>query len=169
MNEARKGWKYRLGLVLFVYGLVPFEIAMILPLLGLSGHVTASLAAFVIITGEISFFVSIALLGKPFVESLKAKFHKLFRRQGPPIPLKPVSRRRHNTGVVLFFASFLPYFFAEAMLILSWTEPHHIRAIIALLLASDVTFLISLFVLGGDFWDKLKKLFEWQGEECART
>ena len=39
------------------------------------------------------------------------------------------------------------------------------RAIIALLLVSDATFLVSLFVLGGDFWERLKKLFEWQGEE----
>jgi len=165
VNDLRKGWKYRLGLVLFIYGLAPLEIAMLLPLLGLPGHVTASLAAFVIITGEISFFVSVALLGKPFVESLKARFHKLFRREGPPLPLKPVGRRRHNLGVVLFFASFLPYFLAEAMLILGWTTPRHIHVVITLLLSSDVSFLISLFVLGGEFWDRLKKLFEWQGAE----
>ncbi|MBN1267959.1 MAG: hypothetical protein JXB04_00070, partial [Kiritimatiellae bacterium] len=54
---------------------------------------------------------------------------------------------------------------AEAMLILGWTGPQQVRAVIALLLASDATFLVSLFVLGGEFWDKLKKLFEWQGEE----
>lgn len=166
MNEKaqplKKDWKYYLGVVLFIYGLVPYEIALMLPLLGLPGSLTASLAAGVIITGEISFFTSVALLGKPFIETLKAKFHQIFVRRGPPPPLKPVSRRRHNVGVALFFGSFLPYFAAEALLMLGRTGPRQVQGIIGLLLLSDATFLVSLFVLGGEFWAKLKKLFEWQ-------
>jgi hypothetical protein len=36
-------------------------------------------------------------------------------------------------------------------------------AIIVILIVGQATFFISLFVLGGEFWAKLKKLFQWPG------
>jgi hypothetical protein len=161
VSDFKKNWKYYLGLSLFIYSCFPYLIALVLPFLGLSAAVATSIAAGIVISGEIAFFASVALLGKPFMEAIKAKARQWLKR--PVAPPKPVNRPRHIAGVALFFISLLPYFVAEALLLLGYTSPRHVQWIIGLLLAGDAMFVASLFVLGGDFWERLKKLFEWHG------
>ena len=161
VNDFRKDWKYYLGLALFVYSCFPYLVAMVIPFLGLSAAWATSIAAGVIISGEIAFLGSVALLGKPFIEAIKAGVRRWLNR--PAALPRPVSRLRHRFGVALFFLSMLPYFVAEWLLLLGYTSPVHVHWIIGLLLSGDTLFIVSLFVLGGDFWERLKKLFEWQG------
>ena len=68
---------------------------------------------------------------------------------------------RYNFGLVLFVLPFLPNYMISFM-------PHlipislHTRYII--IVTSDFVFLSSLFVLGGDFWDKLRALFIYKAK-----
>src|SRR5262249_29685110 len=102
-----------------------------------------------------------ALLGKPFVESLKTKVKGLFAR--PPGPPTPISRRRHAFGLVLFSLSLVTYYLAMTIPFLGWDKAAELTGIVAVALAGEVFFLTSLFVLGGEFWERLKALYRWPG------
>lgn len=162
-GSMKHDWKYYLGLGLFISNFVAYGMIAILPFCGFSGATTAALATGLVLFAEGAFLVSVVLLGKPFLEAVKTWFKKILRRAVASQPPRPVSRRRHYVGVILFFLSLLPYLVSEAFLILGYTEAGALRWVIGCLLASDVLFIVSLFVLGADFWARLKKLFEWPG------
>ena len=76
-----------------------------------------------------------------------------FKKHGPP---DHVSRGRYRLGLLLF----------SIPLILAWALPyfgHHIPYYesnnLWFFIGGDVMFIISFFVLGGDFWEKLRSLF----------
>ena len=91
--------------------------------------------------------------GKSGYAYIKSRVFGLLKRYAPP---KAVGRTRYRIGLVMFA---LPIFFA-------WLAPYAKPMItgyewneIALAGAGDALFLASLFVLGGDFWEKLRALF----------
>lgn len=161
----KRNWKYYLGIGLIAFNVLSYIAVALLPFLGLTGGTIASFTAGLIIAAEIAFLGAIALLGKEFLEKIKAKVRGWFAR--PAFPPKPVSRRRHRVGVAMLLVSFLPYFAAEALLLLGWARAHHTAWIVALLLSSDLLFIADLVILGGEFWERLKKLFEWPGDRGA--
>jgi hypothetical protein len=161
----KRNWKFYLGIALIVFNLLSYAAIALLPFLGLTGGTVASLTAGLIIAAEIAFLGAIALLGKEFLEKIKAKVKGWFAR--PAAPPKPVSLSRHRAGVIVLLLSFLPYFAAEALLLLGHPRVHPTAWIIALLISSDILFVAGLFVLGGEFWERLKKLFEWPGDRDA--
>ena len=160
----KRGWKFYLGIALLIYGVLVYGAIAILPFTGLSAVTAASIAGGLLISDEIAFLVAMALLGRQFVEAVKGRIKKWFAPRKPPLPPRPVSRRRHHCGVLMLIASFLPYFGAESLLILGLIHENHLKIIITLLLVSDALFVIGLFVLGAEFWERLKKLFQWRGE-----
>jgi hypothetical protein len=98
-----------------------------------------------------------AVLGKAGFEYLKYRikraFGRFFREHGPP---ETVSRRRYRIGLVMF----------TVPIVLGWMTPyalHHLPGYekyhLLYGLPGDVLLIASLFVLGGEFWDKLRSLF----------
>jgi hypothetical protein len=98
-----------------------------------------------------------AVLGKPGFEYLKGRikraFGRFFREHGPP---ETVSRRRYRIGLIMF----------AVPLVFGWINPyafHHLPGYeeyrLLYGLAGDILLIASLFVLGGEFWDKLRSLF----------
>lgn len=160
-NEApAKGWKFYLGVALFIYGFASFGMAALMPLLCVPA-VAATVATAIVISGEVCFWVSAALLGKPFVEGLKSKLKAIFNQV--PSPPQPISRRRHAFGLVLFSLSFVTYYVVMVIPFLGWEKGTGLTAIVAVALCGELLFLASLFVLGGEFWAKLKALYQWPG------
>jgi hypothetical protein len=105
---------------------------------------------------ELFILLAIAVMGKQGYQYIKGKAFKYLKRFAPP---DSVSRNRYNLGLVLFciplvFGILQPYlahyipFLKELPL---W--PH---------ISLDVIFIIAIFVLGGDFWDKLSGLFQYK-------
>jgi hypothetical protein len=96
---------------------------------------------------------SIAILGKPSYLWIKSKFrHHVVR------VIKPYheSRLRYNIGLLLFCLPVIPtYIMAYAPQF--FADNFYLRLILNI--SFDLVFISSLFVLGGDFWDKLKALF----------
>ena len=92
---------------------------------------------------------------------------RLYIRNKPARPPRPIGKTRHTIGVILFFASFLPYPFVVAALMFLHPTGRDIHYLVAALLAGDGIFITSLFVLGGEFWERLKRLFEWPGKQQA--
>ena len=99
---------------------------------------------------EAFMLIAIAILGKQGFDYLKSRLWKAVR------PADKVSSTRYRIGLVLFFTPILfgwlhPYL--ELWII--EVEAHQV----SLAIVGDIIFAISLFVLGGDFWLKIKALF----------
>lgn len=163
--KIKKNWKYYLGMTLFIYCWIPYIVSGMLlfykiPLGDLVGLMTIFIAS-----SEISFAISIVLLGKTFVKMLKSKILGIFFRQKTVKPAKPVGKMRHYIGVALLFLSFIPSLAVEIFLLLGYpkTDAGHVYMFISLL-SGYTMFIVGLFILGGDFWDRVKKLFHWQEE-----
>lgn len=163
-----KDWKYYLGLVLLGYSLVPIIVVALLPLLGMDLAESGTLAVVFLASGEVSFYGSAALLGKQFLAVMKNKLASWFHR--PAAPPKPVSRARHRVGVLLLAVSFLPYYFVLIYLLFFVPENATIHFLAWSMVLGEVLGMISLLVLGGQFWERLKHLFQWQDQlEDARA
>jgi hypothetical protein len=156
-----RGWKFHLGLALFAYSFGTFGIAALVPFL-FSPTVASALVTGVVISGELGFWVSAALLGRPFIEALKAKPAALLTRRSSRAP-RPISRPRHVFGLVLFSLSFVTYYVAMATPFLHLSKSTELTAIVVVAITGELLFVSSLFVLGGEFWGRIKALYRWPG------
>ena len=153
-EQQPPGWRFRLGLIIFVVG---FSSPLLIPLVSASDLSTKWKA---VLTGalavgipEVFSIVAVAIMGKSGFNYMKKSIFGFLKRHGPP---DVVSRTRYRIGLVMFV---LPILFG-------WLGPyvsHHIPGYEAnRFIASavgDLLFVSSLFVLGGDFWDKVRSLF----------
>ena len=97
----------------------------------------------------------IAVLGKPSYLWIKYRFWHIFVRVTKH---HDVSRTRYNIGLVMLCLPVIPnYIMSYAPKLIADAYPT--RLIINICI--DAIFIISLFVLGGDFWDKLRALFTY--------
>lgn len=78
---------------------------------------------------------------------------RLLHRYGPPAT---VSRRRYRIGLVLFFA---PLVLALLTPFVADLVPGYEAWRMHYALASNLLLVVGLFVLGGEFWEKLRALF----------
>ena len=161
----KKDKRYYLGITLFVYSFLPYGFTfLVLPFLPVSKVTAVSLATGLLISSEISFLLSVALLGKPFIQVIKAKIKGIFRKKSVA-DLKPVGKIRHAVGItMLLVASIAPYFLTEIALVLGYVEKYGHTALVNLLVLGDVLFITSFFILGGEFWGRLNELFAWPGK-----
>ncbi|NOR86889.1 MAG: hypothetical protein GQ527_04720 [Bacteroidales bacterium] len=102
---------------------------------------------------EIFMLIAIGILGKQGFQYLKSGIFKWFRKHGPP---DSVSKTRYIIGLVLFSSSIiqgfvLPYIWKYLPII----EDN----LIYILMSGDIILIVSLFILGGDFWDKLRSIY----------
>ena len=142
------------GGTIFVAGflapaLIPLVAASSLP----SGWKAAISGLLALGIPELGMLVAVAVMGKPGFEFLKARLGRFLRQYGPPATVSPV---RYRVGLVMFT---LP-------LLLAWVTPYAPYLLhgfdpnqLPVAVAGDVMLVTSLFVLGGDFWDKLRSLF----------
>ena len=107
----------------------------------------------VVVCPKIFLIVTIAILGKPGFLYLKGVVMVFFRKVGPPAE---VGKWRYRTGLVMFF---LPFLFTLILTYFGHVLPGGREATPYYLKGGDVMQILSLFVLGGDFWDKLRSLF----------
>jgi len=105
---------------------------------------------------EIFMLIAIGVMGKPGYELIKEKASKFIK---PLLPPDTVSRTRYRIGLILFTLPIL-FGFLEPYLGHFFEGLKNIS--IRLYLVPDLLFVASLFVLGGDFWDKLRGLFDYR-------
>ncbi len=145
----------------FYLGLGCFILSWILPLFGfIIARLKVPLAVKATIIGlltvggpEILGILAVVCLGKENLLAIKDKILAVLRLIKPTAA---VSRGRYRLGLLMFLLPIIPtYIMAYAP---QWL-PDHSPQRLYVNLAADFLFLASLFVLGGDFWDKLRALF----------
>ncbi|KPK58530.1 MAG: hypothetical protein AMS21_10570 [Gemmatimonas sp. SG8_38_2] len=133
--------------------LVPVVVASGLP----AGWKTALSGLLMLGIPELAMLIAVAIMGKEGFEFLtagiKRRLGKFFEVYGPA---ERVSRARYRVGLVMFA---LP-------ILIGWVAPylgHHLPGYeaneLVYAVVGDLMLLSSLFVLGGEFWDKLRSLF----------
>ncbi len=116
------------------------------------------------VTPQIGIFLAIAVLGKPGYEYLKKTIFRWLKKHGPSYH---VSHKRYRIGILLFlipilFGWILPYF--------SHIIPGYEANKIIFAIAGDCMFIVSFFVLGGEFWDKIRALFIYDSKiKCSTS
>lgn len=118
------------------------------------GSIVLGLLAFGI--PELCMLIALCIVGKQGYEFLKqklSKYLKPFARKGL------VSQTRYQVGLFMFCVPiifgilnpYLAHYFSLFKNIALWS-----------IITLDSIFILSFFVLGGDFWDKLHRLFNHQ-------
>lgn len=153
-QPAVAGIRLKFGIALFGLSiLLPFIGVPSLAALGLSGTMTASLTGGLLLAAEIIGVASVAVMGKRGYATIKNWFLKFLRRYGPP---QRVSRLRYKIGLVIFF---VPILFGWMSIYVAQWIPYFVNNPLIYAIGGDILLLMSLFVLGGDFWDKIRSLF----------
>jgi hypothetical protein len=154
----KKNWRFWTGMTALVLAGVMPLLALLVPLLGLSVGASAGLMGVLVAGGpEVLMLAAAALLGKDTLHYFIARAKRLF---WAVVTVRPVSKVRYYAGLVLALVSFVPfYIYGYAPDLLPGGQ-----ARIVILAGSDLSFIFSVFLMGGEFWDKLGKLFVWEGK-----
>jgi hypothetical protein len=153
-NVPAAGWRLKLGVVLFGFSIVlPVLGVPLVAVMGLSAATVATVSGALLVGAEVLGLVAVAVMGKTGFAYIKNRVFGFLKQHGPPAE---VSRTRYTIGLVMFavpvvFGWLAPY---AADLIPGYLGSEFTYAIVG-----DLLLLTSLFVLGGDFWDKVRALF----------
>jgi len=124
---------------------------------GLSSGFSALLVGLFVLGGpELMMILAAAFLGKKMILLCKKAFCKIFKKKAF---IRTVSKFRHYFGIFLLFGSVIPLYLNAYLTDWLPTEGH-LRHYI--LLGADVVFILSFFILGGDFWEDFKNLLRWK-------
>ena len=102
---------------------------------------------------ELFTLAAVAVLGKRGFEYLKGILYALLRRLAPA---DTVGRTRYRIGLTMFV---VPVLFAWVSIYVPHLIPGFVEHPMAYAVTGDLVLFLSVFVLGGDFWDKLRSLF----------
>jgi hypothetical protein len=153
-GQQHEGWRFRVGLIVLVGGwlsplCIPVVTATDLPAKWktiISGMLAVGIP-------EVFTILAIAIMGKPGYNLIKKAILSFLKKYGPP---DRVSRTRYRIGLLMFV---LP-------LVFGWVSPYGAHLIpgyeshrFAVNFIGDVILVASIFLLGGDFWDKIRALF----------
>ncbi|MBU2154484.1 MAG: transporter suffix domain-containing protein [Gammaproteobacteria bacterium] len=148
-------WRFKLGIAIIclipaLWLLVPLAAAADVP-----GSKVAALSGALFILNKILLLLVIAVMGKAGFQELKQHIYGYMSSMVPSSD-DEISPMRHRIGLVMFclplLSSFLePYIDAVA----PGLRPNNW----ALQMLGDAMLIGSFFVLGGNFWEKLRALF----------
>ncbi len=153
-EQPAAGWRLKLGVAIFALSIIsPVAGIPVVAALDLSATMTTTLSGILLASGEVFGILAVAVMGKPGFAYIKSRVFGFLKLYGPP---KEVSRGRYTIGLVMFCVPILfgwlsPYFADQIPGFLDDPLPYAV--------GGDLVLLASLFVLGGDFWDKLRSMF----------
>jgi hypothetical protein len=150
-SDTPTGWRLKVGVALFALMILAWLLIPIEAALGMSAGAMAATTAGIAIANKIILLLAIAVMGKAGFQELKAK---LFSNLTPPADVSPM---RYRIGLVMLCLPFLQG------LLETWAS-HIAPQIVANRMWVDILMdgmlIASFFVLGGNFWDKVRALFK---------
>ncbi len=152
--EKIPGFRLGLGAFIFVLGFaspvfIPWVLSSSLPA-GLKAFLAGALAFGI---PELAMLAAVAILGKKGFRFLKERLGRIFKPFAPPDHVSP---QRYKIGLVLFI---LPLLTGWILPYLQFHWEYLGRLPLYIYVIGDFVLLVSIFVLGGEFWDKLRALF----------
>lgn len=160
MTEAAKadlpatGWRLKLGVALFGLSIaLPVIGVPLVAAIGLSAGTVATVSGALLGGSEVLGIVAVAVMGKSGYAFIKNRVFGFLKQYGPPAE---VSSTRYRIGLVMFVA---PILFGWLTPYAADLVPGYVGNELTYAIGGDLLLLTSLFVLGGDFWDKVRALF----------
>jgi len=168
-TDFTKTWRYKVGFAMIVVGNLGILTAMFLPVLGVGAGTVGAM----VVGGEIVSLASIVFLGKAGFKAIKSKFVGAVKASYT----KPVGRTRHYFGIALLLTNILAIavlalYTADSMGAATPHGPHPIvwgldleqqkTLLFWVFLIDPISFLLAIYVLGADWWDKFRRLFVWE-------
>ena len=148
------GWRMTLGILLFACSIAfPLVGIPVLSTIGLSTADTASISGALLVGAEVFGIVAIAVMGKSGFANIKKQLSRLIVKIGPP---QKVSKTRYIVGLVMFSITIL---FGWVSIYIADSIPGYADSPLSYAIGGDLLLISSLFILVGDFWDKLRALF----------
>jgi hypothetical protein len=144
------GWRFKVGIALFALMILLWVLIPIEGALGMSAGTIAATTAGIAVANKFILLLAVAVMGKAGFAVLKAK---LFQKLTPPAEVSPM---RYRIGLVMFCFPFLQGLLETYA---SHIAPYLVANRLWVDVAMDAMLIASLFVLGGNFWDKLRALF----------
>jgi hypothetical protein len=102
---------------------------------------------------ELFMIIAAAVAGKEGFRFIKKKILSFLKKYEPQ---DTVSKTRYRIGLILFL---IPIAVGWILPYISHHIPFYEENKFVINITGDIIFITSLFVLGGDFWDKLRSLF----------
>ncbi len=152
-DTPKAGWRIKTGFAMFIASLIWPILLLVLPLIGMSTRSIAVFTGIMAVAAEVMLVAGAAVAGKEGFAFIKQRVFGFIKSYGPP---QEVSATRYNTGLVILMLPVLYAFLSPyiGQYIPGLDEHRKVYAI-----AGDVLLLVALFLLGGNFWEKLRALF----------
>lgn len=160
-TKPKFDWRLKLGLVMFTLSItLPIVGVPVVVVMDISETMKASVSGGLLVTGELLGLGAVAVMGKEGYLFIKGHLFKFLKQHASA---DQVGKVRYRIGLLMFS---LPLLFG-------WISPYLLPFILdqeqlplAYAIVSDLLFLASFFVLGGDFWDKVRALFDQKLKIC---
>jgi hypothetical protein len=151
--STASGWRFKLGVCIFGF---TFALWLVIPLAASLGTPAARMAALtgtIFVANKVLQLASIAVMGKAGFQQLKAIASGHAKRLAPSKTVGPI---RHAIGLVMFC---LPLVWTMLGPYADQFWPGLRSNVWQLQALGDLLLVASFFVLGGDFWTKVRALF----------
>jgi hypothetical protein len=161
--ERGAGWRFRLGVAIFVFA---FALWLLLPLaaaMGAGARRMAALTGTIFLANKVLLVATVAAMGKPGFQVLKGLAAGYVKGLAPDGPIGPV---RHAIGIAMFS---VPPSWAVIEPYVDQFFPGLTPDIWQLQVVGDLVLIGSFFVLGGDFWNKLRAVFTRSARPAAQA
>lgn len=154
----KKGWRFYIGIAALLLSIIMPVFVFFVPMLGLSTGLTVLINGLLIAGGpELVGLIAVVLLGKDLFNYFKYKAKKTLQ---DVVLAKSVSRTRYYVGLTINLLSWLPLYLYGYFPNLMPTGNRRIY----ILACADLIFIISMFIMGGEFWEKFRRIFIWEGQ-----
>ena len=154
----KRDWRFYLGMTAIVLAVIMPLCAVLVPITGLATAPSAVLVGIFVAGGpEVLCILAVALLGKETFQYFTHKAKSAFRRA---LVDRPASKGRYYFGLTIVLVSWLPaYLSAYFPAVLPGGS-----ARIYILAGMDLAFVASVILMGGEFWEKVRRIFIYEGK-----
>ena len=149
------GWRFKLGIAIICLMLGSWLMVPVAAWAGVPGSKIAALTGVLFISNKVLLIIVIAVMGKSGFQQLKRSMFGYVSSLVPSADAE-VGSVRHRIGVVMFCLPLISAFL-EPYVDSLW--PGLRPNLWQLQLLGDLMLIGSFFVLGGNFWEKVRALF----------
>ena len=153
VEATSAGWRFKLGIIIIalmfaIWFLIPLAAAM-----DASAGTIATVTGIIFVGNKVLLLLAVGIMGKAGFQELKRRVFGYVAGLAPDATVGPL---RYRIGLVMFC---LPLVSAMLEPYVDNLWPGLRPNLWQLQLLGDVMLIASFFVLGGNFWDKVRALF----------